>query len=78
MKEKDKCKIKLDNPTQIGPSILELSKLLIYDFYYNYIRKKYGVKAKFLFTDTDSLMHEIEIFMNIFTTVKNYLTSITI
>ena len=56
----NKREVKLDKPMINGFIILELSKYLMYDFYYNVLKKRYGDKTKLLFTDTDSLCVEIE------------------
>ena len=51
-----KTEILINKPVYLGLSIIELSKLLMYEFWYNYTKTKYGEKAKLCYIDTDSFM----------------------
>ena len=69
-----KTSLTMNKPVYLGMCILDLSKTLMYDFHYNYIKPKYGDKAKLLFTDTDSFLYEIQtkdFYMDISGDVKN-------
>ena len=57
---KNKVTLALNKPSYIGMCVLELSKVLMYEFHYDFIKIKYGNDSSLLFTDTDSLMHEIK------------------
>src|SRR6218665_306042 len=54
-----KTDVCLNKPIYCGMSILDISKLHMYKFHYNHIVKKYGERARLLFTDTDSLCYDI-------------------
>ena len=55
-----KTEVYFNKPIFVGQAILDISKTLMFDFHYNYIRKKYNNKAELLFTDTDKLMYLIQ------------------
>jgi hypothetical protein len=56
----NKTKIRYNKPIYQGMCILDISKTLMYDFHYNYMKQKYGDRAELLFTDIDSLCCEIK------------------
>ena len=58
--EMKKVKVKMKNPIYLGLSILEISKIIIYKFWYDYVKKKYGDMVKLCYMDTDSLIMNIK------------------
>ncbi|CAB4037629.1 Hypothetical predicted protein [Paramuricea clavata] len=50
----------LDKPNYLGAAILDLSKILMYDFWYNYAKPTWGDRVRLIMTDTDSLFVGIE------------------
>ena len=57
--QKKQINILLDKPMSVGMSILELSKLWMYQFWFDVLKPKYGENINLLFTDTDSLCFEV-------------------
>ena len=54
--EMKKTEILMNKPVHLGLSILELSKILMYEFWYDYVKPKYGEKVKLCYVDTDSFI----------------------
>ena len=57
---KSKLALMLNKPAYIGMCVLELSKVSMFKFHYDYIKIKYYNNSRLLFTDTDDLMYEIK------------------
>ena len=53
-------KVKMNKPIYLGLSILQISKILMYEFWYDYMKPKYGNKVKLCYTDTDTFIINIK------------------
>ena len=58
--EMKKTKVKMNKPTYLGLSILEISKILMYEFWYDYMKPKYDNNVKLCYMDTDSFIMNIK------------------
>ena len=50
----------MNKPVCLGLSILEISKIVIYEFWFDYVKPKYGEKAKLCYMDTGSFIAYIK------------------
>ena len=55
-----RTKVAMDKPLYLGMTILDISKTLMYKFWYDYTKPKYGDRAKLCYMDTDSLIPYIK------------------
>ena len=73
-----KERVLLNKPIYVGMSVLDLSKWLMYDFYYNNLKKTYSDKIQLLYTDTDSVIIHVQtedIYQDMQANISDYDTS---
>ena len=58
--EMKRTKVKMNKPIYLGLSILKVSKILMYEFWYDYMKSKYDDNVKLCYTDTDSFIMNIK------------------
>ena len=58
--EMNKVEMKMNKPIYLGQAILDTSKTLMYEFWHDYIKPKYGNKARLCYMDTDSFVMHIK------------------
>ena len=51
-----KIRVKMAKPLYLDMSMLDINKILMYEFWYDYINPKYGARAKLCYTDTESFL----------------------
>ena len=59
--EMKKIQVKMNKPVYLGMSVLDNSKTLMYEFWYDYIKPKYGDRAKICYIDTESFVIYIKL-----------------
>ena len=55
-----KKKVYMSKPIYVGQAVLDISKTLMYKFFYDYLQPKYGDQVKLCFMDTDSFIFYVE------------------
>ena len=58
--EMRKTKEKVNKPIYLGMPILDISKIVMYEFWYDYMKAKYGDNVKLCYTDTNSFIFHIK------------------
>ena len=58
--EMNKTRVKMNKPIYLGLSILDISKILMFEFWYDYMKPKYGNRVKLCYMDTDSFIMSIK------------------
>ena len=58
--EMGKIKVVMNKPVYLGQAILDVSKIVMYEFHYDYMKPKYGENLKLCYMDTDSLIYQVK------------------
>ena len=58
--EMNNTKVKMNKPIYLGLSILDISKILMYEFWYDYMKPKHGNRVRLCYMDTDSFIMSIK------------------
>ena len=56
----EKIQISMNKPVYLGLSVLDLSKTLLYKFWYGYIKRKYNINVKLRYEDIDSFIADLK------------------